>query len=216
MADIDMIPRSYRERLRVRRTLYVYGAVLGLLLVAGGAASAVLRWRLAVETPQLDAARAGALRTDTLRTHLASAQTRKDTLAEGVDALAALRGAGEVEALATLLNGVLNDKVWFKKLRFARTQELLQGTAPSPLPAGTVQVRTPGSGAVQAWRLGSHIEIEGRALDNPAMTAFLGALAAHPALGKVHFLNSSTATPEEGGAVAFSATGSLVKRKETP
>ena len=59
MADIDMIPRSYREGLRVRRTLLAYGAALGLLLVAGGGASAVLRWRLAVETPQLEAARAG-------------------------------------------------------------------------------------------------------------------------------------------------------------
>ena len=133
-----------------------------------------------------------------------------------MDALAALRGAGEVEALATLLDGALNEKVWFDKLRFARTQELLQGTVPSPLPPDTVQVRTPGPGAVQAWRLGSHIEIEGRALDNPAMTAFLGALAANPALGNVHFLNSSTATPEEGGAVAFNAEGSLVKRKASP
>jgi Tfp pilus assembly protein PilN len=215
MAEIDMIPRSYREGLRARRTLAAYGAALGLLLLAGGGASALLRWRLAVETPQLEQARAGSVRTSALRTQLASAQTRKDTLAEGVGALAALRGAGEVDALAALLDGALSDKVWFEQLRFARSQELLQ-TAPPVLPPGTVQVRMPGSGTVQAWRVGSQVEIDGRALDNAAMTAFLAALAANPALGDVRFLNSSTQAPEDGGAVAFKAAGSLVARKETP
>ena len=216
MADIDMIPRSYREGLRVRRTLAAYGAALGLLLVTGGGASAGLRWRLAVETPRLEETRAGSVRTGALLTQLTGAQTRKDTLAEGVGALGALRGAGEVDALARLLNGALSDKVWFEQLRFGRTQELLQAAPPSPLPAGTVQVRTPGSGAVQAWRLGSQVEIDGRALDNAAMTAFLAALAANPALADVRFLNSSTQGTDEGGAVAFKAAASLVKRKETP
>ena len=216
MADIDMIPRSYREGLRVRRTLAAYGAALGILVVAGGGASALLRWRLAVETPRLEQARTASLQAAALRTQLASAQMRRDTLAEGVDALAILRGAGEVDALAKLLDGALNDKVWFEQLRFARTQELLQAVPPSPLPPGTVQVRTPQSGEVQAWRLGAHIDIDGRALDNAAMTAFLAALAANPALSKVRFLNSSTQAQEEGAVVAFGAAGSLVKQKETP
>ena len=210
-----MIPRSYREGLRVRRTLTVYGAALALLLLAGGGASALLRWRLALETPQLDQGRTNSVQTAALLAQVTRAQERKNTLAENVEALASLRGAGEVEALARLLDGALNDKVWFEHLRFSRTQELLQ-TPPSPLPPDTVQARAPASGAVQAWRLGSHVEIDGRALDNAALAAFLGALAADPALANVRFLNSSTATPEEGGTVAFNAAGSLVKRKETP
>lgn len=215
MADIDMIPRSYREGLRVRRTLVAYGAALGLLVLAGGGASAVLRWRLAVETPMLEQARASSVRTSALRTGFVSAQARKDSLAEGVDALAALRGAGEVDTLASLVEGALNDKVWFEQLRFVRTQDVLQ-PAPSPLPPGTVQVRAPGSDALQSWQLGSHVEIDGRALDNAAMTAFLGALAADPALNNVRFLNSSTQALDEGHAVAFKAAGSLAKRKEVP
>ena len=144
----------------------------------------------------------------------ASAQARRDTLAENVNALATLRGAGEVAALARLLDGALNDRVWFEQLRFTRSQELLQAAPPSPLPPGTVQLRVPESGAVQAWRLNTQVDIDGRALDNAAMTSFLAALAANPALSKVRFLNSSTQAPEEGGAVAFGAAGSLVKQTE--
>ena len=215
MAEIDMIPRSYREGLRVRRMLAAYGAALGVLLVAGGGASALLRWRLAVETPQLEQARAGSVRSAALLAQLSGTQARKDTLLEGAGALGGLRGSGEVEALARLLETALTDKVWFEQLRFARSRELL-AAPPSPLPPGTVQVRTPGSGAVQAWRLGSHVEIDGRALDNAAMTAFLAALAADPALRDVRFLNSSTQAADEGGAVTFKAAASLVKQKETP
>ena len=118
--------------------------------------------------------------------------------------------------LATSLNGTLNDQVWFARLRFTRTHELLQAPPPVPLPPGTVQARAPQTGAVQAWRLGSQIEIAGQAGSNGAMTAFLAALAADPHLENVRFLNSSTAAPEDGGAVSFSATATLVKQGATP
>jgi hypothetical protein len=215
VADIDMIPRSYREGLRVRRTLTRYGAALALLVVAGGGASALLHWRLALETPRLEQGRATSTQAGAMRTQLVNAQLRKDLLTENVAALAALRGAGEVAALAASMNGALNDKVWFGQLRFARTQELLQAP-PSPLPAGTVQARVPPTGAVQAWRLGTRIELTGQALDNGAMSGFLAALAADPQLANVRFLNSSTAPPEDGGAVTFTASATLVKRGEQP
>lgn len=211
MADIDMIPRSYREGLRVRRTLTVYGAALALLLVAGGGASAVLRWRVAVETPRLEQQRAASSQAAALGARLASALQRKEALDGEVAALAALRGAGEVQALATVLDGALNDKVWFDQLRFARSQDLLPAAPGTPTP-GVVQARAPQTGVAQAWRLGSHVEIDGQALDNGAMSAFLGALAASPALGEVRFLNSSTVSVEEGGAVRFGAAAVLVKK----
>lgn len=221
MADIDMIPRSYREGLRVRRTLTVYGAALAVVLVAGAGASAALRWRLAVETPRLEAGRAASTQAGVMRTELTTALARKDRMAENVAALASLRGAGEVAALASVLDGALNEQVWFTELRFARTQELLQAAPPTPLPAGVVQTRAAQagalqSGALQAWRLGSQIRIAGQARDNAAMTAFLAKLAADPSLANVRFLNSSTAAAEEGGAVNFSVTAALVKQGERP
>jgi len=219
VADIDMIPRSYREGLRVRRTLAAYGAGLAALLVLGGGAAAVLHWRLAVETPRLEGARAASAQTGAMRTRLLDAQARKDALADNVAALAGLRGAGEVAALARVLDHALNERVWFETLRLARTQEALQA-APSPLPPGTVQARAAQggtqTGTAQAWRLGTQVEIAGGALDNAAMTAFLATLAADPALSEVRFLNSSTAAADEGGTVGFNASAVLVKRQEAP
>lgn len=216
MADIDMIPRSYREGLRMRRTVTRYGLALGLLLVLGGTAGALLRWRLALETPRLEQARSASAQASAMRTQLVAAQARKDGLRESVAALGALRGAGEVGALAASVNGALDDKVWFAQLRFSRTQELLQAPPSAPLPAGVVQIRNPQTAAVQAWRLGSQVEIGAQALDHGAMTGFLAALAADPLLANVRFLNSSTAAAEDGGAVSFNLAASLVKREEQP
>lgn len=215
MADIDMIPRSYREGLRVRRTVAVYGAALAALLVLGGGASAFLHWRLAVESPRLEQTRAASAQAAAMRTQLVNAQARKDALAGDLDALAGLRGSGEVTALAKVLDHALNERVWLATLRLARTQETLQAP-PSPLPPGTVQARAAQAGAMQAMRLGTQVELTGGALDDAAMTAFLAALAADPALSDVRFLNSSTAAAEDGGTVGFSASASLVKRQEAP
>jgi Tfp pilus assembly protein PilN len=212
VADIDMIPRSYRDTVRIRRTLTMYGAALALLVAVGGGASLLLRWRLAVETPRLESLRSSAAQAGALRTRLAGAQQRKDALTGDAEALAALRGAGETAQLAQALEDTLNDKVWIGQLRFSRTQEQLRDPVPASLPPGAVQARS-AQGLAQAWQLDSHVELSGQALDQRAMTDFLAALAAHPSLTGVRFLNSSEATAGEGGTVAFGTAGSLVKRK---
>jgi Tfp pilus assembly protein PilN len=215
MADIDMIPRSYREALRVRRTLAAYGIALAALVVAGAGASALLRWRVAVETPRLTQLRADAVQAGAIRTQLAGVQRRKDALVGDVEALAALRGAGEAAQLAQVFDATLDDKVWIERLRFSRTRERLHEPLPSPLPPGAVMLASaPAAGAptaAQAWQLASHVEIAGQALDPAAMTRFLSALAAQPALARVRLLNSGAAPAEQGGTVAFGAAWSFAQ-----
>jgi Tfp pilus assembly protein PilN len=212
VADIDMIPRSYREAARARRTLAAYGAALALLLAVGASASLLLRWRLGVEAPRLARMRSDSALAGALRTQIAGAQQRKDVLAGDVGTLAALRGAGQAAQLAQVLDATLNDKVWIEQLRFTRTQEQLSALPssplPSPLPPGSVLARS-AQGAPQAWQLGSYVELSGKALDQRAMTDFLSALTAHPGLTGVRFLNSSETPAEDGGAVAFAAAGTL-------
>jgi Tfp pilus assembly protein PilN len=216
MADINMIPRSYREGVRVRRTLTAYGAALALLVVVGGGSAAVLRWRLAVETPRLDQARASSTQVAALRAQLDLAQQRKDALLGDVGALAAIRGTGEVAALASVLEQARDDDVWFGRLRFSRTREQLPALPDAPAP-DIVVARVPAPAGApdtqQAWRLGSHVEIDGEALDHSAMTSFLGRITADPALTSVRFLNSSAATATESKVVAFGIAASLKKEK---
>jgi Tfp pilus assembly protein PilN len=213
MADIDMIPRSYRDGVRVQRLLRAWGLALAGVLLAGGLAAGLLQWRLAVETPQLDALRSRTAQAEALRARLAAAATRHSALEQDAQALAALRGTGAVNRLAQAFDATLNDKVWFETLRFERTEELLRAPLPSPLPAGTLVTRAstqpnaaPGP---QTWRLARHIDVEGQALDHAALTTFLTALSGSPVLNDVRFLKSGAAAGEGPEHVAFSVSGAL-------
>lgn len=208
MADIDMIPRSYHNGLRVRRTLRIYGAALALALVAGGTGAGWLRWRLAVEAPQLEQLRAATAQAEAMRARVIAAEQRKFQLVQASEALQALRGEGALARLTGSLDGALNDNVWFDQLQFSRSQEQLREPLPTPLPEGTLQTRGTASGAVEHWRLTSQVEINGHARDHAAMTRFLGALADDPALADIRFLNSAAAAEGDAG-LAFGVTGSL-------
>lgn len=216
MADIDMIPRSYRDSVRVQQALRGYGLALGILLLAGVAGTALLHWRLAVATPQLEQLRVRTADAEALRARLAAAAARQGALEQDVQALAALRGTGSIAGLAGALDGALNDKVWFDTLRFARTEELLRAPLPSPLPAGALTTRAatgPGAPAgPQTWRVARHVEIAGQALDHAAVTTFLGALSTSPVLADVRFVKSTAAPGEGVELVAFSVTGNVNAR----
>lgn len=203
MADVDMIPRSYRAALHSRRAAACYAAALAVLLAAAAGSGAALRWRMAVEAPEVERLRALARRADALRTEAAAAQQRHDLLAEKARALADLRGAGAARALAGALDATMNDRVWLERLGFARGAEPAgaapaRGNAPAPAAAGQAQ-----------WRIASRVEIAGRALDHGALADFLDRLSASPALAEVRFVGSSRSTGADGGALSFTADSLL-------
>lgn len=218
MADVDMIPRSYREGLRVRRSLFWYGSALALALAAGGLGTAGVHWRLAVEGPRLEQLRTLTAQAEAIRVQVAAAQRRKDALQQASVALDALRGNGAVTRLSASVGHAINEHVWFDELRFSRSQELLRDPLPSPLPAGTLQVQPAGAAnaSVEHWHLASHLQIAGQALDNEAMAAFLASLSGDPALMDVRFLNSAATKTEGGSALAFSVSGALRPAGSTP
>jgi Tfp pilus assembly protein PilN len=214
MADIDMIPRSYRNALNAQRALVRYGAALTLLLVAGAAAAGALRWRVALETPRLEHLRSDAARAGALHTQIAAAEQRRALLAANARAYAALRGTGSAAALAHALDTALGEKIWLERLSFDRKHELLQAAA-GAAPVGTLQVSTSGPAGSQEWRIINHIDIDGHALDQAALASFLAALSASPALADVRFIDSSAAS-SEGGPLAFRAAATLRQQEKTP
>jgi Tfp pilus assembly protein PilN len=210
MADIDMIPRSYRDALRVRRLLHGYGLALAALLLAALLAAGLLHWRLALATPRLEQLRTRTAQGEALRARVAGALARNSDLAQDAQALAALRGSGAIASLAGALDAALNDKVWFDTLHFARTEELLHAPLPSPLPAGTLETRAANKAGSapgpQTWRLARRVEIRGQALNHAALAAFLTTLSASPTLADVRFLKSSAASGDGPELVAFSVS----------
>jgi len=217
MADIDMIPRSYRDRVRLRHTLRRVGGALALVLLCAGAGHVALRWRaaaLAQEASQLRAA-ASAAQSDQARV----AGERAATLRAGQRAalLGALRRDGELAALALAIDGALPADTWLTALALRRDARVATpgvatpGVMPGAAPAGATaqQAFATGSAAGDLLLLESHVELRGQAASYDGVTAFLARLGRVPGLTAVQ-LQSSGANAVDG-AIDFHATMALTR-----
>jgi Tfp pilus assembly protein PilN len=211
MADIDMIPRSYRDAVRVRHTVRRAGAALACVAVLGVAAVGGVRWRGAALARQAAALEASASQAQAERTRDAALQAAGMRLLRADATLHALRRADELDALSQALDAALTDQVWLTGLTLQReAQGIPAKDAPSD-PAVELVAAADAADGAPAWRLASTIQITGQATDYGAVTAFLAALARQPGVSGLRLVGSSAGA--DGGAVDFQATGFLVRPK---
>lgn len=219
MADIDMIPREYRDGVRVRRTLRLAAIALALVVAAGTLAGVGLRWRTAALERSATALEAAAAQAQADSARGAEQQAERSRQEQAHAVLRTLRRQGELAALARGLDASLGDTVWLTGLRIERdVQGAAAGanTAAAALPEGTETFSAPGAtpaAPVQTWHLRSAIELNGQAASYEAVTAFLAALARQPGIAGLQLVSSSIV---EGGAIDFHATGALVHQGKTP
>lgn len=213
MADIDMIPRSYREQVRVRRTLRLAGIALAAVVVLGAAGSSALRWRAAAIGHKADALQTAAarLQADSARdaAQLASYNRRQQDAA----VLHALRREGELGALAQGIDTALGEHVWLTSVALERDAQAVTGKGNAAPAAGTEELATAGT-AAPAWHLASTLQLSGQADSYAAVTAFLATLGRQPGIADLRLVSSAAAA--EGQAIDFHATGTLTRGKPAP
>jgi len=203
MADIDLIPRSYRERQRVQGTLRGYALGLAALLVLATAATGLLRWHVARTEPLLARMRADATSSGADSVRLAALQTRHTTLVQQVAALGSLRAAGTVRQLAESLDQSLRADLWLSTIRYERSELALPAQTAEPARAGELQVQV---GAVaERWRISRRVDLSGAALSYPALTEFMRGFAGQGGIADVQLIGSSS-PDAAGGAIGFDVT----------
>ncbi len=210
MADMDMIPRSYHEAVRVKRSMKAFAVALAALLLLGSVSVAAVRWRIGQEMPLLARLRSSTEQTDDARKQLEAGRLSQAGLKRKLAALTALRGAGEAARVTGAIDKALNGGVWFKQLRFSRDDQAIAAGEVEPVHSGytiVLPTASAGKGAVaqtQTWRLSKNIEISGEAIDHAALTDFMRRLSLQLAISDVRFLNSSAHATETGQVIAFS------------
>ena len=206
MADIDMIPRSYREALRVDRTVRRFGAALAALVLLGGAAAGLMRWRVAHTEPLLAQMRSAASQATGDAALLAVLQARHASLEQSVAALEALRAAGTVGRLAGALDTALRADMWLTGLHYVRSEQLIPAVAGQPAQPGDLLLQpAAAAGAPETWRVTRRLDLSGAAFSYPALTEFLRAFSTQPGVAEVRLVDSST--PEgEAAVIGFNMT----------
>lgn len=220
MADIDMIPREYRDRVRARRTLRRTGMALCLVLAAGVLGGGTLRWRTAALERRAAALEASSSRAQADGARNAALLADRVRLEQAAALLDALRRKGELASLARGLDAALTDQVWLDELRVERDIQALTPGAPATAATAAAPGAAPSfgeefgapaaAGPAQTWRIGSTVELAGQAASYDAVTAFLSALGRQPGIAGLRLVSSAAGA--DGHAIDFRATGALVRQ----
>ena len=104
MADIDMIPRSYRDGVRVRRTLRRAGLALAAIVVAAAAGSAALRWQSAALERRTATLQQAASAATASQAQAATEHAARERVLQQQGLLRALRREGELALLANAID----------------------------------------------------------------------------------------------------------------
>ena len=209
MADIDMIPRSYRDRVRVRHTLRRVGGALALVLVGAAAGHAALRWQGAALEQQAARLRAAASAAQSDQARAAGERATALRAEQRAAVLGAVRREGELAALALAIDGALPADTWLTALALRRNARVAAPGAAPAAAATTQQAFATGSAAGDLLLLESQIELRGQAASYQGVTDFLARLGRVPGLSAVQ-LQSSGANAADG-AIDFHATMALTR-----
>jgi Tfp pilus assembly protein PilN len=191
MAELDLIPDSYRRARLIRRWLKAFALVyIGLIVSLG-----VSRWLLASaidaragKLEQIDADRAAM---DQQKGQIQDLDARKAELARKVDALETLRGGPSPRAIFVAVDRALNGEVWFLQWTFRRAGEFVQ---PQPRSVNTGYIITVPAGEAgaqsKAYRIATHMEINGQASSHSALADFVQRLSEQSVVEEVKVLNT--------------------------
>ncbi len=188
MADIDMIPRSYRDAVRLRRVARLTVAALAVVVVVTGAGNALLRWRSAGIERQVAALRSAAAQAQSASARDASMRDEQARAAQAGALLRTLRRQGELAAFAQALDEALPPAAWLTGVNVRRGLQTVPGAAAEPAIATTV-------------------ELAGQAASYDAITAFLAGLGRSKAVATVQL--QSSAADATANAIAFHAVVQL-------
>jgi len=218
MADIDMIPRSYRDGVRVRRMLRRAGLALAAIVLVAAAGSAALRWHSAALERRTATLQQAASAAQTSQAQAATEYAAHERRVQQQGLLRALRREGELTALAAAIDSALPAAAWLTAINLQRDLQLATAVAPAsaaaPAPDSRATTFATGNADGGTLVMVSSVELAGQAADYNGITDFLSNLGRMPGMRGVELLSSS-ANPSTA-AIDFRAVVVLVPPPEAP
>jgi hypothetical protein len=205
MHELDLIPVSYRERLKIKRWCHLFGVVFASVLVI------VFGLRFAIITKSMALNTKIEVRQKDKQSNIEQQQKYNALIAEEVklkkelEILNGLRGGPSAKQILLAVDRVMPNDVWFIQWSFNRAGEI------SPVQPATVQTgyfiiipqEANGSPNQQAWKLNTHMEISGQALNHSSLSAFIRNLINQPEIDDVKVINTSLRSYTSSQVVEF-------------
>ncbi len=208
MAELDLIPEDYRNRLKQRAEIRQYViafAILNIVILASAGVFGQLSKQASVRIQELKSQSAI---TEQQQLQLEQLSTEQKEYEQRWSLLRGLRAGAAVEDIFRIIDRALvNDDLWFENWSFRRAGVVVDGETRGVETGYFVIVAADEqSGETPEWQVETHMVLEGRALDHQALSTFVRALFEQPDIKDVSVQSTSLTDYANGRVVSFDLT----------
>jgi hypothetical protein len=204
MHELDLIPASYKERLKIKRWCQQFGlGFVSVLVIVFGLSFAITNRTMALNTriEILQREKETTIEQQQKYNELVAKEVR---LRKQLEILNGLRGGPSAKQILMAVDRVMRNDVWFTQWSFIRAGQITQ-VQPATVQTGYFiiipqEATTP---TQQAWRLDTHMEISGQALDHSSLSDFISNLIKQPEITDVKVINTSLRSYTSSQIVEF-------------
>ena len=201
---LDLIPADYRDERQARRMLSWFLPVFGILIVGIGSARFMLDHKQAQIQTTMNTLQANINYNVEQQRHLDDLNAERRLFERRVQILDGLRGGLPAERMFAVVDGAFDSNTWFRKWTFRRRGDLTD-EVPDTIHAGyLIIVADPDKGEHEkAWRMATHMEIAGSAIDHTALAGFVERLLARAEIADVKILRTGSRRESSREVVDF-------------
>lgn len=204
---MNLIPEDYKRYLEQLLMLQRWGVLMLVFIVVALSASFAFSYKAGEYQKEIVVLERKKAISSQQRNLLQSLQSSHQKLLGKHDVLEKLRGGALAENMFTTIDRALDgNSVWFKNWRFdragSRTSEPPKGVNTGyfiVIPDGeSTDKKTP-----EAWKIQTHMEVDGEAKDHEALSSFVRRLLQQPQIGDVRILSTRRQTQADITVVNF-------------
>lgn len=205
MHELDLIPASYRERLRIQRWLNIFILSFFAILIIIAGLHVMMNKHLVALQSKVQLLQKDKQLNLQQQQQFKALQEQEKSLSARLKMIDGLRGGPPVKQLLLAIDRVITPDIWFNNWRFFRANSVV------PVKPETVQTGyfivipeelNPGH-KQHAWKMESHMEISGQATSHSILADFINHLVKQPEISDVKLLQTHLRNYQDTQVVEF-------------
>ena len=194
MPELDLIPADYRQTLQTRGWLVRFSLIYGLLVAVVGCGWLGLQYQQRQLQDSVTALQEGKRLSAEQRGMLDGLNAQRATVRRRLQILDQLRGGPPAKHMFVVIDRVLSADTWFSKWTFRRAGEFTE-VEPEAVSTGyfiiVPEINNAANNKEEAWRLATHMEVTGQALDHSQLSKLVRRLIDQPEINDVQVLRTA-------------------------
>ncbi len=205
MAEFDLIPQDYRQLQQLRQHIKLYAIIFIILVIAIVVGKVEMNRHISELGKTVSNYEQKRLIMQQQQQRLSDLQKKKSKIEGRVKILRSLRDGPEAEQMFLVIDHAMVNGTWFKKWSFRHDGELSYVNKMEEINTGyfIIVKDDANPNRDQAWRLQTHMEISGQAINHTVLAGLVKNLVTSPEIDDVKILKTSLVKYIAGEVVNF-------------